>query len=64
MNFAGMMGNERKVAEKEIKMTKSYLLFTAGALGGSIYFYNSNALISLFCLGLFVMCCYGAGKLG
>lgn len=45
-------------------MSKSYALFTLGTLGGAVFFYNSNALISLFCLLLFMMCCYGAGKLG
>lgn len=45
-------------------MSKGYLLFTLGSLGGAIAFYNTNAILSLFCLLLFIGACYGAGKLG
>ncbi|MCB0324416.1 MAG: hypothetical protein KDD69_12625 [Bdellovibrionales bacterium] len=45
-------------------MSKSYALFTLASLGGAIFFYNTNALISLFCFLLFMGCAYGAGKLG
>lgn len=45
-------------------MSKSYLLFTLASLGGAIAFYNTSAILSLFCFMLFIGCCYGAGKLG
>jgi len=40
------------------------MLFALGSLGGAIFFYNSNALLSLFCLTMFVGACYSSGKLG
>ncbi len=45
-------------------MSKSYAFFTLASLGGAIFFFNSNALIALLCLLLFVGCCYGAGLIG
>ena len=45
-------------------MSKGYLLFMLGSIGGAIYFFKINSFISLICLLLFIGAAYGAGKLG
>jgi len=55
---------KRDLNERRISMSKSYAFFTLASLGGAIFFFNSNALIALLCLALFVGCCYGAGLIG
>lgn len=45
-------------------MSKGYALFTLITLGSAIAFYNTNAILSLFCLMLSIGALYGAGKLG
>lgn len=45
-------------------MSKGYLLFVLATGGGAIFFYNTNALLSLVCLLLAVGALYGAGKIG
>lgn len=54
--------NDRRHEDRE--MSKGYALFTLITLGSAIAFYNTNAILSLFCLMLSIGALYGAGKLG